>query len=864
MTEKNRIEQTWNKCINNITQLFSKDIFKQKDVKILIKEAFVNYYPWTYAIYAKNMLNVFRNENFDIELKCVCIYSGLCRVYPDESLEILKFFLYRFNESLNNSDSRELSIITRFIATCYRFETISNYVIYEILLKLLKYREFCQVIMDILFRCAPLLEAHGSVEIDDDSINLSSIVTDINNKWRYSAHSDLLEKFSLWKSQKYSLDGRSYNQKGKYDIFDEPNILEGITLSLTPNNDNIDRFTHLYIPEDNERIFNEWDAEIREVLESFEDDDDDDKVNELNTQNDNLPDKRDEVTDMKASVDETEMAIKEKRSNDRKIEYTRQAYLITISSGSANEIAHKLIKYSQENEPELIPHLISFLVDYVKHSDTYNRSTSICIEKILSSKKEWIKYMIDEFYKVYDTVTSLSETQMRNLAETFAFLLCSNVLPWSIFEKISFPFESNMASHRVFIRNLMTSLQYCPVKPDVSKIKTSDLGSDSEVWLAKWFSQEHIEKYMSGIFNMESKEKADIVIFFFENIGMGYLVNKLREKTQTFNKYEVNSNKNNLIDTDTRHHSYNTSTSESSSGDDEILRRRIKRRKKVKSRSSSHSDDNEDRKTSRKKTKSRKGHKIYSSDQSEASHDDSYDSEVRVKKKRNTKTHNLYQSMDSDSTKRYKREPISKSEFVNTKYDKYHNESKKMSNKHTTFNDTERSQQKSGRKEIHDDKSDSGSSHKNSKYVYSADTEQNNVKKIQNVSPIDIVKLRNSLKRMQNKKLEEKAMEKASKKKSESEGEYDYYSTYEYIYESETDSYDDITLYKEQCKQLSKQVKKLKKKITMLEKKHSKLSPKSKEKYSTAKRVTSHNNKKLSSPSSKQSKRHSKSGRSNS
>jgi len=296
-------------------------------------------------------------------------------------------------------------------------------------------------------------------------------------------------------------------------------------------------------------------------------------------------------------------------TNQNTLNMRRKIYLITRSSISFEEMAHKMLKMLPEQETACS----QMVVECCSHEKAYNKTFGLLGERLCKLRPEYQDAFDELFATQYNIVhRHENENPILNIAKFFAHLLHTDALDWTVLEFIKLNERETDASKRIFIKILFQELSMW-------------MGAE----LKKRLEMVAYGNAFDGLFPVEPHDRR-FAINFFTQIGLGGMTVKMRHELKKETKRLmdkrrelVSSDSSDSSDSDSSDDSSNDSSddsdssdsSDSSSEEEKKKKRKAKpkkkKQKKASSSDSSDSSDNEKKKKpkQKKKTASRSGEK---------------------------------------------------------------------------------------------------------------------------------------------------------------------------------------------------------------------------------------------------------------
>ncbi|AOA60983.1 Spliceosome assembly factor [Komagataella phaffii CBS 7435] len=199
------------------------------------------------------------------------------------------------------------------------------------------------------------------------------------------------------------------------------------------------------------------------------------------------------------------------------VEFQKNVYLTMMSSMSADEAVHKLLKLPavSDKSPEL--QLINIIVKGCAQEKTYSKFYGLVGEKLCSYSNIWHKSFKEAFKNSYHTLSELELKHIRNVGKFWGHLFASDRLGWEIWEIVTLTESETTPFSRVFLKFLFQEL-------------VGELGVKK---VQERLHEDYIQPYIRGIFPTSDQEHLRFSINFFTSIGLGVLTEEMRIILQT-------------------------------------------------------------------------------------------------------------------------------------------------------------------------------------------------------------------------------------------------------------------------------------------------------------------------------------------
>lgn len=196
----------------------------------------------------------------------------------------------------------------------------------------------------------------------------------------------------------------------------------------------------------------------------------------------------------------------------------KNIYLTIMSSMSADEAVHKLLKVkkTQKMESDL---LVDMIVKCCAQEKTYSKYFGVIGEKLCGMSRQWHATFARQFVEKYNTIYQYEGVQLRNIGKFFGHLLAADVLdPSETLGCIKLTESDTTSAGRVFIKFLFQAM-------------VEELGI-SEV--QKIVQDEELRRHIQGMFPVVDATEDDdshllFAINYFTAIGLGVLTQEMRD-----------------------------------------------------------------------------------------------------------------------------------------------------------------------------------------------------------------------------------------------------------------------------------------------------------------------------------------------
>ena len=521
-------QKRWDKYINIINNSFRNDL-KIGNPEELIEPStslFRAYLRWTWPVAARKCFS-FSNLKKENPMVCAAILAVVNSKQPEVVLNILKYISYILISNISNKDSEKVTLASLLFCSFYRFNIINTDMMIQIILKLMETEMlFSQTVIEILFQIAPCLE-------NDDYSTFTTIFTAVATKWK--RHEKEIQKLSQWRKQNWKKMIKNKNGETSFISYSRIpfrlSVLEDseyVTLNSFDINECFSDptlgYTEPYDIEQFNAMHDQYKAEIDEIVGTGEEEDLEDIEKDVTETEEN------EETE---EEDYTQKAIKQEQKKRMNLEFQKTIYLTISSTATASECAHKIAKILKEDDAILAKKgnriekiglsshrkiVVETLIEYIGHSQSFDRNQANIIRFLARSLDYLVPIIEFYFYDAYNNATRYKASQIINISKLYAFLISTDVIHWNVLSAVRLEPEGTTTEQHQFVRYLMEELAKGPPE------------SASQQWLVKKLQDPEVAEATSGIFLTDTYEHADIVVQFFEAIGLGYLCDGVRAK----------------------------------------------------------------------------------------------------------------------------------------------------------------------------------------------------------------------------------------------------------------------------------------------------------------------------------------------
>ncbi|WPK24175.1 hypothetical protein PUMCH_001438 [Australozyma saopauloensis] len=200
------------------------------------------------------------------------------------------------------------------------------------------------------------------------------------------------------------------------------------------------------------------------------------------------------------------------------IQNQKSIYLTIMSSMSADEAVHKLMKL-QRREKLDDEVLIDMIVKCCAQDKTYSKYFGVIGDKICRMGPKWQRTVSKQFCEKYDTIFQFEGPQLRNIGKFFGHLLASDVLSLpDTLGHISLTESETTSAGRVFIKFIFQEM-----------IEELGVGEVQKV-----LDDPAVRSHLRGLLPVTNVTTADqdhimFSINYFTAIGLGVLTEEMRE-----------------------------------------------------------------------------------------------------------------------------------------------------------------------------------------------------------------------------------------------------------------------------------------------------------------------------------------------
>lgn len=220
------------------------------------------------------------------------------------------------------------------------------------------------------------------------------------------------------------------------------------------------------------------------------------------------------------SIDDTRGSNANAVSNmteEQLVSFRRKVYLIIMSAASYEECAHKLVGLMRSRQGEEAE-LCNMILECCAQERTFMRFYGLLGQRFCNLSKKYVECFEEAFALHYATIHQYDSRKIRNLANFYAFLLCSEALPLSVLAVVHLSLEETTSSSRIFLKYLLVEM--------AQTLTLSDLDAR--------LNRQDVAPFLVGMFPVDNVENIRFAIDMLTSIGLGPLTDGLRERLQQF------------------------------------------------------------------------------------------------------------------------------------------------------------------------------------------------------------------------------------------------------------------------------------------------------------------------------------------
>lgn len=200
-------------------------------------------------------------------------------------------------------------------------------------------------------------------------------------------------------------------------------------------------------------------------------------------------------------------------TEDDVVTFRRKVYLQIMSAVGYEECAHKLAQFMRsyrghENE------LCNMIIECCSQERTFMRYYGLVGKQFCLLNRRYVERFEEAFAEHYSTIHQFSSRKIRNMANFYAFLLCSDAMPWNIFGVVVLSEDETTSSSRIFLKHVVQEISRTLTLP-VMKERLQD---------------ERLRPYLNGLMPSTVPVNMRFAINFFTAVGLGPLTDDMRAK----------------------------------------------------------------------------------------------------------------------------------------------------------------------------------------------------------------------------------------------------------------------------------------------------------------------------------------------
>lgn len=208
------------------------------------------------------------------------------------------------------------------------------------------------------------------------------------------------------------------------------------------------------------------------------------------------------------------------------LEFQKRVYLTVMSSMSADEAVHKLLRLKKSYSNSQQNHMVNekFLADMIikccSQEKSYSKFFGIIGEKLCSRDGQWHNKFVDLFKAYYLEIDKFETNSLRNIGKFFGHLFASDVIALEqAWNEIKITEEDTNPPRRILLKFIFQEMVEEMGIKEMQRRLIFDL---------------HVKRHINGVFPVVgvSWKDADDIRFsinFFTAIGLGVLTEEMRE-----------------------------------------------------------------------------------------------------------------------------------------------------------------------------------------------------------------------------------------------------------------------------------------------------------------------------------------------
>ncbi|CAK9439703.1 uncharacterized protein LODBEIA_P38030 [Lodderomyces beijingensis] len=205
------------------------------------------------------------------------------------------------------------------------------------------------------------------------------------------------------------------------------------------------------------------------------------------------------------------------------LDLQKQVYLTVMSSMSADEAVHKLLKLQFRDKRAKQDHartLADMIIRCCSQEKTYSKFFGIIGEKLCARSEDWHQQFVGLFKSYYESIDSFETKSLRNIGKFFGHLFASDVVALDqAWDEIRITEQDTTPAKRILLKFIFQEMVEALGVASVKKRLLYD---------------EHVKRHITGVFPVVGVDwnDADDIRFsinFFTAIGLGILTEEMRD-----------------------------------------------------------------------------------------------------------------------------------------------------------------------------------------------------------------------------------------------------------------------------------------------------------------------------------------------
>ena len=498
----------WNKYVERIEDTLEKAT--AENLIESIEPLFRSFLTWTWGVFARSLYEKSMRGYVHTQIS-TSLLAVINSKLPDVGQSVVLFVLFRLKRGLIQANSNEVRRASVFITECYRQRIVSAPLVVQILVALISEREYLPILLQALFDIAPVLQI-------DDKNTLSVIFQEL---FKYSDDASIssdIQKLMVWRQMEWTkhVNGKSVRYvriPKKFDLIEEEDQICHDGLDFDEIDGDVDPTGPFCAPHKLD-IFPSMKAEYKQFLAGLFSAEEEEEEREVKQASDSHA--------QEESMNQANEALQQNIVKNEELQIKRRVYLTIVSNVTSNATAHTLLKLSDEVGPDNERIIINTCIDYSGMERTFNRDLGVLIELMCRGRPSFVPLVENGFVKTYIECHKFTLHRMINLACLFAYLLGRGVIGWHVMCVLRLTEEDTTSAQRVFIKYLMEELAK----------------NMSHETLLKKLSQPEVIESTSDLFLADTLDHAEFCYAFFNEINLGFLCERLRERIEKMNEEE--------------------------------------------------------------------------------------------------------------------------------------------------------------------------------------------------------------------------------------------------------------------------------------------------------------------------------------